>query len=49
MKVISVITEPEVIDQILRHIARPGERDPFEGRGPPEGEGAPAEKEAGAA
>jgi hypothetical protein len=49
MKVIRVITEPEVIDQILKHIARTGGRDPFEGRGPPEGEGDPAEKEAGAA
>ena len=35
MKVVSVITEPEVIDKILQHIARTGGRDPFEGRGPP--------------
>ena len=35
MKVVSVITEPEVVDRILKHIARTGRRDPFEGRGPP--------------
>jgi len=35
MKVVSVITEPGVIDKILKHIARTGRRDPFEGRGPP--------------
>jgi len=35
MKVVSVITEPEVVDKILQHIARTGGRDPFEGRGPP--------------
>jgi len=36
MKVVSVITEPEVIDGILSHIRQRGGRDPFEGRGPPE-------------
>jgi hypothetical protein len=40
MKVISVIIEPEVIDQILAHIKETGGRDPFEKRGPPEGESA---------
>jgi hypothetical protein len=35
MKVISVITEPQVVDKILRHIARGGGRDPFEERAPP--------------
>ncbi len=47
MKVISVITEPGVIDKILAHIKETGGRDPFEGRGPPEGQAAGAE--AGAA
>lgn len=32
MKVVSVITEPEVIDKILKSIARTGGRDPFECR-----------------
>ncbi len=35
MKIVSVITEPDVIDAILRHIAKTGGRDPFEGRPPP--------------
>ena len=35
MKIVSVITEPIVIDAILRHLARTGGRDPFEGRAPP--------------
>ena len=35
MKIVSVITEPNVIDAILRHVARTGGRDPFEGRAPP--------------
>ncbi len=35
MKIVSVITEPNVIDAILRHLARTGGRDPFEGRAPP--------------
>ena len=34
MKIVSVITEPEVIDAILRHIAKTGGRDPFEWRAP---------------
>ncbi|MCK4414455.1 MAG: hypothetical protein KAY32_13020, partial [Candidatus Eisenbacteria sp.] len=38
MKVISVITEPAVIGRILKHIVGTGGHDPFEGRGPPEGE-----------
>lgn len=38
MKVISVITEPAVIDRILGHIKKTAGRDPFEERGPPEGE-----------
>ena len=38
MQVISVITEPRVVDRILAHV-RGGNRDPFEERGPP-GEGA---------
>ena len=36
MAVISVITEPELIDQILRHLDNRGGDDPFEPRGPPE-------------
>jgi hypothetical protein len=47
MKIVSVITEPAVIDAILAHIKETGGRDPFEERGPPEGEAAGAE--AGAA
>ena len=35
MKIVSVITDPNVIDAILRHLARTGIRDPFEGRAPP--------------
>ena len=35
MKIVSVITEPDVIDAILRHRARTGRRDPFEERAPP--------------
>ncbi len=35
MQVVSVITEPETIDKILKHIAHTGGRDPFERRGPP--------------
>lgn len=45
MRVVSVITEPAVIDKILAHIKETGGRDPFEGRGPPEGEAAGAEVE----
>lgn len=37
MKVVSVITEPAVIDRILGHIKETGGREPFEERGPPEG------------
>ncbi len=37
MKIVSVITEPEVIDAILSHIrARGWTADPFEARGLPE-------------
>jgi hypothetical protein len=35
MRIIFVITEPEVVDTILRHIARAGSRDPFDERAPP--------------
>jgi hypothetical protein len=35
MKVIPVITEPDVIDAILRHLAKTGGRNPIEGRAPP--------------
>ena len=35
MKIVSVITETNVIDAILRHLERTGGRDPFEGRAPP--------------
>jgi hypothetical protein len=37
MQVISVLTEPRVVDRILAHVKR-GDRDPLEARGPP-GEG----------
>ena len=49
MKVVSVITEPAVIDRILKHLARMGGGDPFEGRGPPGGRCEPVGAEAGAA
>jgi hypothetical protein len=49
MKVVSVITEPAVIDRILKHLARTGGGDPFEGRGPPGGRCEPVGAEAGAA
>ena len=35
MKIVAVITEPHVIDAILRHLAKTGRRDPFKGRAPP--------------
>jgi hypothetical protein len=35
MKIVSVITEPDVIDAILRHLAKTGGRDSFEERAPP--------------
>ena len=35
MKVVRMITEPEVIDKILQHIARTGGRELFEEGGPP--------------
>jgi len=35
MKIVSVIAEHNVIDAILRHLAKTGGRDPFEGRAPP--------------
>ncbi len=44
MKVVSVITEPEVVDKILKSITRTGGRDPFERRGPPAEAAGPVEK-----
>ena len=38
MKVVSVVTEPRVVDRILRHVTRGGGHDPLAGRAPPEGE-----------
>ena len=35
MKIVSVITEPEVIDKTLRHRKRAGTQDIFEARAPP--------------
>ena len=35
MKVVSVITDPDVVDRILRHLEKNGGRDPFEPRAPP--------------
>jgi hypothetical protein len=40
MRVVSVVTEPRVVDRILRHVARGGGHDPFAGRAPPEGQAA---------
>jgi hypothetical protein len=42
MKVVGVIMEPAVIDKILKHLARTGGGDRFEGRGPPGGGREPA-------
>ena len=44
MQVVSVITEPETIDKILKHIAHTGGRDPFERRGPPGESAGPVEE-----
>jgi Putative transposase/Transposase zinc-binding domain len=35
MRIVSVITEPKVVDQILRSLSRGACRDPFAGRAPP--------------
>jgi hypothetical protein len=35
MKVVSVIAEPDLIDAILRHLAKTAGHDPFEERAPP--------------
>jgi hypothetical protein len=35
MVVVSVITEPRVVDRILEHVARTGGDDPFAERAPP--------------
>jgi hypothetical protein len=35
MKVVSVITEPAVVDGILSHVRWAGDRDPFGERAPP--------------
>ena len=35
MKVVAVITEPRVIDGILRHLEKSGKPDPFDARAPP--------------
>ncbi len=35
MKVIAVITEPRVVDEILRHLARRDHQGPFGARPPP--------------
>ena len=36
LAIISVITEPDIIDRILRHLDQGGGHDPFEPRGPPQ-------------
>ena len=35
MRVVSVLTEPRVVDRILRHVRGGGGHDPFAGRAPP--------------
>jgi hypothetical protein len=35
MRVVAVITEPQVVDRILRHLERGGGHDPFAERAPP--------------
>jgi hypothetical protein len=35
MRVVSVLTEPQVVDRILRHVRGGGGHDPFAGRAPP--------------
>jgi hypothetical protein len=37
MKVVAVITDPQVIDRILGHLEERGGNDPFDARAPPEG------------
>jgi hypothetical protein len=36
MAVVSVITDPRIVDQILAHLSRTGGRGPFEPRAPPD-------------
>ncbi len=43
MVMVSVVTEPEVVDRILEHVARRGGDDPFAERAPPAGGGQGAE------
>jgi hypothetical protein len=40
MVVVSVITEPRVVDRILGHVAKSGGDDPFAERAPPAAAGA---------
>ncbi len=37
MRIVAVITDPQVIDRILGHLAERGGDDPFDARAPPEG------------
>ncbi len=37
MKIVAVITDPEVVDRILAHLEASGGNDPFDARAPPEG------------
>ena len=37
MKVVSVVTEPRVVDRILRYVTRGGGHNPFGERAPPQG------------
>ncbi len=37
MRIVAVITDPQVIDRILGHIGERGGNDPFDARAPPEG------------
>ncbi len=39
MRIVSVITDPQVVDRILGHLAENGGHDPFDARAPPETRG----------
>jgi len=41
MKIVSIIIDPAVVDQIIRHLAHAAAPDPFEERPPPRSAGPP--------
>lgn len=42
MKIVAVILDPAIVDQILRHLAHAGTKDPFEERPPPQDHDSPS-------